>query len=1536
MAVARASAGIEAIDGAPGLRHRRRVGPGFPLRAGVFVAALGAIAFAGVSLQRTSSPPAGAGHLWPRYGSTLLSPALTATASTSIGASERAFWPVGHGTTFVTDGGGIHTAFTAAGERLHVDGGELDFASAAVVRGDSSVPVAPVVPHRSANAVLYRHPAITEQYRNGPYGLEQTFIVPRPIDGRGAVAVVFGIHGPLHARQAGSQVLFTGASGATALQYSQLSAFDASGRRLPARIELWHGAIRLQVDDSHARYPIRIDPFIQQGSKLVGSGSIGESLQGESVALSADGNTALVGGSSDNKGVGAVWVYTRSGSSWTQQGPKLKASGAGLIGFGGRIALSADGNMALIAIAGESCFGGCVLVFTRSGSTWTQQPGKLTGEGEVGQGGFGEVIAMSADESTAVIGAGGDGTPPGGGISTGAAWIFTRSGSTWTEQGPKLTGAGEVGNGSFGGAAAISADGNTVLIGGRSDNAFTGAAWVFTRSGSNWTQQGPKLLPNDESSAKKSQFGRPLALSADGNTALMGGISDGISGNLTPGAAWVFMRSGSTWSQQGPKLQPSGESTQFSGGLALSSDGNTAVFGGRVDRRGGTFGSTAPGAWVFGRSGSTWSQLGPKLTVSDGGVNREGGTGESFAMSADGSTFLLGNGGDNLTVGAAWAFAADGSVPPTVTGIAPAAGTTLGGTRVTIEGSGFLAGATVRIGTEVAAVNVVSETDIVATTAAAAAGSDEVVVTDSRGTSTGGPSFSYAAPPLPTVTNVLPNLGPVAGGTAVTITGTNLSGASAVTFGSTAAPSFSVNAAGTESVAESPPGAGTVDVTVTANGATSATSAADEFTYVARPVVAAVGPTAGAESGGTNVTIAGTNLAGATLVRFGSASAASFSINPAGTAIEAESPAGTGVVDVTIVTPGGTSAISSGDQFSYVPAPSVVSVSPGVGPEAGGTSVTVTGTNLTGASAVRFGTAAATGVVVNSSTSLTAEAPAGTGVADVTVTTPGGASMTTAADQFTYVAVPVVTELTPSTGPASGGTIVSIAGANLTGATAVRFGSVSAGFSVNLAGTAITAEAPPGTGLVDVTVATAGGVSALTATDQFAYVPAPTVSGVNPGAGPESGGTIVAISGTGLAGATAVKFGSTGAIDFSVNQAGTLVTAESPPGTGVTDVTVSTIGGMSVSSEADRFSYVPAPGVSGVAPASGPESGGTQVTITGTNLTEASTVEFGATAAGGVVVNSPTSLTAEAPAGTGMVDITVTTPGGTSATTPADHFIYVPAPTVSEVKPAAGPTTGGTSVTIAGAHLSGVSAVRFGASEVLGFSVNPAGTEITAQSPPGSGVVDVTVTTVGGTSATLAADQFTYVQQPVVTGVSPVAGPLAGNTSVTITGTALTGASAVSFGAKAALSFSVNPAGTAITASSPPGTGTVDVTVTTIGGTSATGPADRFAYLPTPSVSKVAPSSGPAAGSTAVTITGTNLSAASAVKFGAANAMGFAVNGAGTSIIATSPPGTGTVDVRVTTPGGVSALSAADQFSYLPPPTITKLKPTSGPAAGLT
>ncbi len=329
--------------------------------------------------------------------------------------------------------------------------------------------------------------------------------------------------------------------------------------------------------------------WAQQGPKLVGSGAVATAAQGHSVSISADGNTAIVGGYADNDGVGAAWIWTRSGGVWTQQGSKLVGAGAvsGRAQQGYSVSLAADGNTAVVGGTIDNGDVGAVWVWTRSGGVWTQQGPKLVGAGAVGESYQGHSVSVSADGNTAIVG--GPGSTFGG---NGAAWVWVRNSGVWTQQGPKLVGLDVIANGQPGLRVSLSADGNTAVIGRHGDNNFAGAAWVWTRSGGVWTQQGTKLVGSGASAT--GQQGSSVSLSADGNTLLVGGFGD----NLQFGASWVWTRSGGVWTQEGGKLVGSGASGLALQGssVAVAADGSTAIVGGSSDD------ASTGAAWIFFRN----------------------------------------------------------------------------------------------------------------------------------------------------------------------------------------------------------------------------------------------------------------------------------------------------------------------------------------------------------------------------------------------------------------------------------------------------------------------------------------------------------------------------------------------------------------------------------------------------------------------------------------------------------------------------------------------------------------------------------------------------------------------------------------------------------------------------------------------------------------------------------------------------------------------------------------------------------------------
>jgi len=240
-------------------------------------------------------------------------------------------------------------------------------------------------------------------------------------------------------------------------------------------------------------------------------------------------------------------------------------------------------------------------------------------------------VAVSSDGNTILVGApqdGGGGYRPHAGPA-GAAWVFTRSGSSWAPQGDKLVAAGAGSGGLVGSSVALSGDGTTAVIGGL-------GAWVFTQSGSIWAQQGPALRAADQDDS--SALPESVALSADGSEALVGSPGQGHQ----RGAAWLFDQASGAWTQQGSDVAVGQEPSLTDVGqrVALSGDGATAVVG------------DSGGARIFAHADSGWAAQSPGLT-SPSGANMNGLA--TVSLTSDGSTALLGFGGQE------WLFSRNGT-----------------------------------------------------------------------------------------------------------------------------------------------------------------------------------------------------------------------------------------------------------------------------------------------------------------------------------------------------------------------------------------------------------------------------------------------------------------------------------------------------------------------------------------------------------------------------------------------------------------------------------------------------------------------------------------------------------------------------------------------------------------------------------------------------------------------------------------------------------------------------------------------------------
>jgi len=344
---------------------------------------------------------------------------------------------------------------------------------------------------------------------------------------------------------------------------------------------------------------------------------------GYSVAISGD--TAVVGAHYEDTGgtsAGAAYVFTRSGTTWTQQ-QKIQATDKQAGDFFG-YSVAIDGDTAVVGAQAEetgATDAGSVYIFTRSGTTWTQQQ-KIVASDLQAWDQFGNSVSIDGD--TVVVGANGEDT---GGANAGAAYVFTRSGTTWTQQ-QKIQASDLQASDSFGTSVSISGD--TVVVGAyREDTggADAGAAYVFTRSGTTWTQQ-QKIQASDLQASDL--FGQSVSISGD--TVVVGAYSEDTGGS-DAGSVYIFTRSGTTWTQQ-QKIQASDPEAEDTFGNSVSIDGDTVVVGAQYEDTGGT---SAGAAYVFTRSGTTWTEQ-QKIVASDAQATDYFGQ----AVAIDGDTVVVG------------------------------------------------------------------------------------------------------------------------------------------------------------------------------------------------------------------------------------------------------------------------------------------------------------------------------------------------------------------------------------------------------------------------------------------------------------------------------------------------------------------------------------------------------------------------------------------------------------------------------------------------------------------------------------------------------------------------------------------------------------------------------------------------------------------------------------------------------------------------------------------------------------------------------
>ena len=564
--------------------------------------------------------------------------------------------------------------------------------------------------------------AVEEWWHNGTTGIEQGFTVRSRPGGAGPLRLSQTVSTALEATivDGGRGVAFHDGDGER-LRFDGLVAYDAMGRHLPASMRLEADRLDFVVDDTGAVFPIVIDPVWSQQAYLKAANIDAGDYFGHAVAVSGDtvvvgapdeeSNATGVDGDGTNNAAGlagAAYVFVRSGGVWSQQA-YLKASNAQVNDrFGYAVAVSGD-TIVVGAIQedspatgvnggqGDDLVGaaqsGAAYVFTRSGTTWSQQAYLKASNTDVDDT-FGHAVAVSGD--TIVVGAPSeDGSDDGSEADSGAAYVFTRVGATWS--GPVHLKASDPDLGDrFGSSVAVSGD--TIVVGayfedggatgvdgdGTDDSSSgSGAAYVFVPSGGGWQQQAYLKASN---TGEGDRFGHAVTVSGDTiavGAPLEDGAATGVGGDqasdaaTNSGAVYVFTRTGTTWSQQSYlKASNTGGGDEF--GYAVAVSGDAIVVGAYqedsgatgVDGDGGDDTSSDSGAaYVFTRSGGTWSQQ-AYLKASNAGSGDDFGhavavSGDTVTVGAwlEGGSSRVVNGADDdaaAFAGAAYVFAVVG------------------------------------------------------------------------------------------------------------------------------------------------------------------------------------------------------------------------------------------------------------------------------------------------------------------------------------------------------------------------------------------------------------------------------------------------------------------------------------------------------------------------------------------------------------------------------------------------------------------------------------------------------------------------------------------------------------------------------------------------------------------------------------------------------------------------------------------------------------------------------------------------------------
>ncbi len=649
----------------------------------------------------------------------------------------------------------------------------------------------------------------------------------------------------------------------------------------------------------------------------------------------------------------------------------------------------------------------------------------------------------------------------------------------------------------------------------------------------------------------------------------------------------------------------------------------------------------------------------------------------------------------------------------------PAEGPVTGGTLLTLNGTGFIDGASVMIdGVSCASAVVVSATQMTCTTPAHAVGSVAIYIRNPDQQTSPLINFEYQAPPV--ITNVSPSSGGTAGGTSITITGTDFRGSSVTLDGISCSSVMVVSP--TQITCVTPPHAPATVLLVVENSDGQVSPAFGGFTYRAAPVISGITPNAGSVMGGTSVTISGLNFVNGATADFAGSSCDSLTVVNSNQITCTTTAHAAGIIGVTVTNPDGQVSVPYAG-YTYQPAPSVTGVSPNVGALAGGTNITITGTGfLSGASVMVGGVTCGSQNVVNSTTLTCWTSAHAAATVDILVVN-SDSQYDIGTNLFTYQAAAHTQSVSPSVGPTAGGTVLTITGTDFIAGATVDIGGAPCTSPSVVNSTTLTCTTSASTDTHQLVFVTNPDLQTPSSAAFFQYRDIATVSSVSPNSGTPLGGTFITITGTDFRSASAVDVDGTPCVGTTIVSSTTITCTTPSHAVAVVDISVTDPEGY-VGSGVNIYTYLPAPTLSGVSPHAGPLAGGTPLSITGSNFIIGANVTLNGVACNGINFVDSNNINCTTPAQTaGLTNLIVTNPDGQATT--SVPYTYQEAPTVSGVTPNTGSTLGNDFVTVTGSGFVVGITVTFGGNSCTSVNVVNS-TSLTCTTPAHAfGVVDI-------------------------------------------------------------------------------------------------------------------------------------------------------------------------------------------------------------------